>query len=75
MPVVTDCAVRVPKGYVDDVQQFLDENKIEKTVRELTCEEFFKYYCQWNGIFWDSALWELAKLLLDADEVGLPYED
>ena len=59
----------VPQHFVDDVQEFIDDNhnssKIRgKVVAELEPEEFVKFWLHWQGLIgWDSQIIELMEAL------------
>jgi len=52
-------------GFYEDVAEYLSENEPERAIDELSAEEVWKAYLEWNGIIgYDSRLWELAKEVL-----------
>ena len=59
----------VPQHYVDDVQEFIDDNQGNseirgKVVAELGPEEFVKFWLHWQGLIgWGSQIIELMEAL------------
>jgi hypothetical protein len=54
----------LPTEAVDDVIEYLIENKSDRSVDQLTPKEFFETYLVWNGIIgYSTSLIELVEAL------------
>jgi hypothetical protein len=41
---------KIPAHFVGDVEEFFDENRKYGRMEDLSPEQFFRFYLEWNGI-------------------------